>query len=537
MNISSEPKNKTVVVLSRNYSTGLSVIRSLGTQGYTVDLVASAPKEGASSFIAASKFVRNSYEAVSKKVKDEDDTELVEILKTYENENGERYVLIPTDDYTASVMDAHKEELESTFLMPGIVGGRPGSLIHMMDKSVQGEIARKVGITTPEEWVVSLREEEPEIPSDMLYPCFVKPLGSIGGYKQEMARCDSPEELKEHLLKMKESFSNRSVLVQKFINIDKEYDIEGVCIDDEIILSGVIYKEYVAQYDRGVPLYGEMMPLDILGDFVDKIKDFLKEFHYFGMFDLGINKVGDEFWFNELNLRSGGTNYVYFESGCNLSEIFVKSALGETITEEDRTIEEFGKKYLYEKVAWDDRFHGYLPKDDLQRMIETADIHIMVNDYDPVPGDTFNETVQEEERKIRNREIREKHISSVMEKSGWDRDIVRENIKNARANFKVSYKEYDQFDLWKFEPEEQEEAYKKAVAKKERIAKQREECIEQAMDLAGWEREYAIEQINEARKRLGVSYNVYRKNNFCLMTPEEQDEEYEKIKLRKAEEQ
>ena len=67
-----DKNEKLVVVLSRNYSTGLSVIRSLGTAGYTVDLVASAPREGASSFIAQSKFVRNAYESVAKKVKQEE---------------------------------------------------------------------------------------------------------------------------------------------------------------------------------------------------------------------------------------------------------------------------------------------------------------------------------------------------------------------------------------------------------------------------------------------------------------------------------
>ena len=47
--------DKLVVVLSRNYSTGLSVIRSLGEAGYTVDLIASALKEGRSLAISKSK--------------------------------------------------------------------------------------------------------------------------------------------------------------------------------------------------------------------------------------------------------------------------------------------------------------------------------------------------------------------------------------------------------------------------------------------------------------------------------------------------
>ncbi len=46
-----------VVVLSRNHSTGLSVIRSLGEAGYDVDLVASANGKGKSELAAVSKYV------------------------------------------------------------------------------------------------------------------------------------------------------------------------------------------------------------------------------------------------------------------------------------------------------------------------------------------------------------------------------------------------------------------------------------------------------------------------------------------------
>ena len=129
-------KDRLAVVLSRNYSTGLSVIRSLGTAGYTVDLVASAPREGASAFIAKSRFVREACESVTKKVKDQDDSGLVRSLLDYEGKWPEKPVLIAADDYTASVMDKHKDELKDIFIMPEIVGGEPGSLTHMMDNSV-----------------------------------------------------------------------------------------------------------------------------------------------------------------------------------------------------------------------------------------------------------------------------------------------------------------------------------------------------------------------------------------------------------------
>lgn len=53
-------KNKPlVVVMSRNYSTGLSIIRSLGIEGYPVDLIASANRTGQSATIAGSKYINN----------------------------------------------------------------------------------------------------------------------------------------------------------------------------------------------------------------------------------------------------------------------------------------------------------------------------------------------------------------------------------------------------------------------------------------------------------------------------------------------
>ena len=115
-----------VVVLSRNYSTGLSVVRSLGAAGYTVDLVASSFKEGNAKIVACSKYIRKSVEVVTKNIKEgADDPQLLSALLKYEGEE-EKPVLFPTDDYTTSIMDQHRSELEKVFIMPTIVGGGDG---------------------------------------------------------------------------------------------------------------------------------------------------------------------------------------------------------------------------------------------------------------------------------------------------------------------------------------------------------------------------------------------------------------------------
>jgi len=520
-----------VVVLSRSYSTGLCVVRSLGAAGYTIDVVASATKAGDSDYLGKSKYVRNHMEVLTKKVKENDDEELVNALLSYKGQCSVKPVLISTDDYTCSVMDMNRDALKEVFIMPGITDGLAGSLKHHMDKSVQGEIARRVGILTPQEWVVSLREEEIIIPDDMIYPCYVKPIESSLGYKTEMAKCDDKEALNKHLYWMKERFSNRSILVQRFLEIDEEIDMEGICMDQEVILPGIVWKRVVAQRDKGVPLEGVMFPVEKLGEFTAKIKEFLREFHYFGMFDLGFNIVGNDIYFNELNVRSGGTNFVYFGSGVNLPDIFIKLATGRHVTEEETKIKEFGKSYIYEKVAWTDYLHDFITKEELDKWTAEADIKFIVREDDPVPGEIFMESMAKADRR---KQRLDNCVAETVAATGWDKETAMAHIKATRMRSGITYKDYIKCQFWNIPDEQQEEEYKRILEKRERIKQQRERCIIHSMETAGWTREHAEEKIKEARKRLGITYNDYRKYNFCLIPEKDQQEEYEKVLVIKA---
>lgn len=402
MDISNKPL---VVVLSRNYSTGISVIRSLGAAGYTVDLVASAFREGRSQVAACSRYVRNSVEVVSKKVKDGDDAELLEELLKYKGMCDEKPVLFPTDDYTASIMDQNREKLKSIFIMPEIVGGGEGTMTEHMGKIKQSELARKVGLPVPKEWSISLRGDRVVIPEDMVYPCFCKPMESITGYKREMAKCEDETELLSHLNRLRRIYADRSVLVQEFLEIDNEIDIGGVCLDQEVIIPAIIKKTNVAQYEKGVTLAGKVYPLEDLGQLQETVTAMLREFHYFGMFDMELNIVGDKIYFNEVNLRSGGPNFSYFMSGVNLPALFVKEALGEGHTPEDEKVEAYGKSFIYEKVAWDDYINGFMTKKELDECIAAADIKLLCNDDDPAPGEFF---IKDMIKRARRRKIKEK---------------------------------------------------------------------------------------------------------------------------------
>ena len=384
-----ETSKQLVVVLARNYSTGLSVVRSLGAAGYTVDLVASSFKKGNAKIISSSKYLRNCTEVVTMNIKEgADDPLLLAALLKYEGE-PQKPVLFPTDDYTTSVMDRNRSLLEDVFIMPTIVGGGDGCLTAHMAKTFQASLARSAGLLTPQEWVISLSEEEIEIPEDMVYPCFVKPMESVSGYKKEMAKCSDKAQLLDHLEKLQQRYADRSILVQEFLQIDNEIDFSGVCLDQEIIIPAIIKKWNVAKYETGVTLAGRLVPTEELGELQEKIVNMLKAFHYVGMFDMELSIVGDKIYFNEVNLRSGGPNFAYFRSGVNLPALFVKEALGEKHTPQEEKVAEYGKTFLYEKIAWEDYLHGFMTKQALEDRLAATDITLLHYDNDPAPSKLF----------------------------------------------------------------------------------------------------------------------------------------------------
>jgi len=375
-----------VVVVSRNYSTGLGVIRSLGEAGYTVDLIASVKKPGSSVIASSSKYVRKSVEVLSRKIQGDTGDNILEALMEYARDNSGMKVLFPADDFTTSVVDRNREALNEYFVMPVTKCGK--SITECMDKTFQSVIAEKVGLLTPAEWNISLTEEI-KIPEDMIYPCFVKPVQSFAGHKTEMTVCYNKIQLHAHLLEMKSFYADRDVLVQEFLNIDKEIDLSGVCDDQKIMIPAVIEKTHIAEYERGVTMSGKLVATEELGETADKIIKMMQQFRYIGMFDMELNICGDKVYFNEVNFRSGGPNYSYQLNGVNIPDIFVKAVTGTAYTPEEATMRQFGKTFVYEKVAWEDYIHGFMTKSEMHKCINEADYTLLANDNDENPGKIF----------------------------------------------------------------------------------------------------------------------------------------------------
>ena len=469
-----------IIILSRNYSNGLAVARSLGSEGYAIYFIASSFREGANEIAAKSKYIKEFGEVVSKKVSDEDsDPDLINEIMKYAGRFESKPVLFPTDDYTASMMDNSRDDLSPYFLMPEIGDGKQGSLTSYMDKALQLSMAEKAGLNTPVSMTVSLRDEEIALPEGVPYPCYVKPIQSISGYKTEMKICEDEKELREHLSLMRERYSNRDVMLQEYLDIDTEYASAGVCLDQKVILPALIRKTRIGQHGRGVTLTGELVPFEVLGeDVCEKAIELLKSFHYIGNFGMEFNVVNGKVYFNEVNLRSAGESYAYFKSGINLPLIFVKHLLGEDTASEEGSFDGIGKTLLYDKIAWEDYAYGQLSWTELNRCIEEAEMKILCDVDDPEPGDAFVEKMvikREDENKKRKRlERRERCIEKSAEETGWDRDTAEQWLDRARDKYGLTYRDYVRYKFWEYPEEEQDAAFEELTSKKEARAEKRE---------------------------------------------------------------
>lgn len=372
---------KKIIVISKIQLAPIGVIRSLAKAGYSVDLLYFAAHKGDSRFVATTKYVGKVVE-----VSDNSEQKAVDALLYDFNVDGAKGVLFPVDDYSALMIDRNREKLRERFDMPCVIGS---SIADRMDKSVQSQLAKSNGLKTAKEWVVSLDSDSIIIPDDVVFPCFVKPAVSALGGKSELKKCEDLKELRDQLVKMQNREKKRSVLVQEYLNIQKEYDIGGVCNDWQVFIPAVIRKDIVAQHNCGVTLKGTVVDKNEISENLPRLVSFLQSVRYVGMFDLEIMVTDNGLYFGELNLRSGGPSYSYFLCGVNLPDLAVNAVLQKSIDISSIQIE-YNRSFYNNITTWQDYLDGYLTKTDLRRIQNTCDYSILTCDDDPAPERVFN---------------------------------------------------------------------------------------------------------------------------------------------------
>lgn len=397
-----------VLVLGKNYSTPLGVIRSLGKAGFSVDMLYISRKTKEAEILRACKYLDRLII-----IDEENDKKVIKALLEESRNRQEKTVIFPTDDYSASFIDRCNPQLQNLFLMPHAIAD---SVTRLMDKSVQSKLAREIGFQTAREWIVDLSRSPVVLPENIPYPCFVKPLVSAKGGKVGIAKCDNREDLEETIIAMQRRDPQRSVMIQEYLHIIQEYTIGGVCQDQRVFIPAVIRKIQIAQYNKGITLSGVLVENTELADCLDQIYEYLQSVHYVGMFDFEVLLTDKGFYFGEMNYRCGGPSYAYFLGGVNLPAMAVETICARSVPLTVNHDIRYGETFLNLKVAWEDYANLFISKKELKKIIEEKSTTLLTDDADPEPLAVFNSMMPKRYSAFRRKRILKKTVKRFIPK-------------------------------------------------------------------------------------------------------------------------
>lgn len=379
-------KDVNVVVFGKKNGSALDIVRCLGQVSYTVYLVLVCNNVNEFNLVAKSKFVNKAIQ-IDRNNRGRE----LQVLKDLSDQIGGEAVFFPIDDYAMSFLDTYFDDLNKMFSLVIKSGQTKGDILSLLNKSYQSKLAHKAGLNTPEEIEINLVNEL-VIPENIKLPVYCKTASSVEGSKQDQKRCDTREDLYEHLKMLKKDNPNRIILVQEYLNVEEEYIILGACASPYPIISGVVRKLVCTKYTRGLVVLGTISELNSVDGFSEiekSIINFLNEIPYLGLFDFEIIRANGKLYFNEFNLRASGLGYCMRKAGVNLPATLVDSVLNGRVNNEVYGKMEYGRIFIKEKNALKDLYSHNISFMELMRLFRKADDKLISDKGDIVPGLIF----------------------------------------------------------------------------------------------------------------------------------------------------
>lgn len=400
-----------VVIIGHSFSSRLSIIRSVAQIGCEVTVVVQTgyyrfckKLDTHKPIDCYSKYVSHVYYCHRK-----DKESLIQILLQKCADPGQKVIIIPDSDDSVATIDDHKEVLGRFFWFPYICNGS-GSIAYWMEKTHQKEAARSIGLNVAEGVVIDIRDGEFDVPANVGYPCYTKPLATMNGGKGGMRRCDTPDELAAAL---KCFIATRSrtgrVLVEDYKEINQEYALLGFSDGKEVIVPGILKLLAVSAQNKGIARQGMVMPVGNLQWLVDKFKKLVLTIGFVGVFDIDFYESKGVFYFCEMNLRFGGSGYAYTRMGVNLPAMMVRHFRGESTAGMQQTVTE-SAIYVNERMCLDDWYNSHITKNEYRQLLSTADICFVKDPKDPDPQKAY-------ERECRRKRVK-KFIKKLFQETG-----------------------------------------------------------------------------------------------------------------------
>lgn len=385
-----EGMRQKVVVIGHGYTSRLGVIRALGRLGYEVIVVVMMVNKQRGKYDKTppidsySKYVSRVFYCQP------DSEQLITLLLSSCIEETQKVILFPDSDFSAAAIDLNQQRLKEHFLFPHI-GHTPGAVVAWMNKYRQKELAQEVGLNVARGVVVEVVDGQYDIPSEVVYPCFPKPLSTLVGAKTGLGRCDSERQLRESIGLLINRNATVSVLVEEFIPIEQEFALMGVSNGTVIHIPGILQITSLASGPHyGVAKKGEIIPVEGYEALVEQFKAFVQKTGFIGIFDIDFYQSEGRYLFSEMNFRYGGSGYAYTDSGVNLPVMFVKSLTGESM---ETAMVKKKAVFINERMCLEDWYNGFISTRVFLAFLRNRDTSFIFDDDDSGPERVFKNLI------------------------------------------------------------------------------------------------------------------------------------------------
>jgi len=369
------------IVIGRNYTTRLCLIRSAGEAGCDVVVIQTGRYQKRIEPIDA----RSRYVIDCKISREPNKKELVDLIDKYKNDKR-KVLLLPADDYAAGVIDQNLERLSKDFLLPH-VNHKQGAIVELMDKSFQKSLASKVGLNVANGKVAYNTNGKYIIPEGISYPCFTKPLDSYseGPLKIYLKKCNNRQELESLLFSFARNY-DIPIIIEDYHLIEKEYAIVGLSLGDRSIIPSIIQMD---SSKDGLTATGHIFPISRIPNLQKSLSEFMAKTKMTGLFDIDMYECEGKVFFNELNVRLGASGYALNKTAGNLAFIFVNYLLGKPTNDCMIQTDFEEKTFANEKVLVNMYLNNKISLSQLKNRINDVDILSLPDENDIEPYKVF----------------------------------------------------------------------------------------------------------------------------------------------------
>ena len=367
-----------VVIIGYGFDTRLFLARLLGELGYEVSIIAlnitkSKPIDW------YSKYVQHYYYTQG-----DNEDKLLHILLNECKHPGQKVILIPINDFSASVLDRNLKLLEPHFLFQHIHHTQ-GAIVEWMNKEKQKKLARQIGLNVANSTNIEIINRSYELPANVHYPCFTKTRSFTPGYKYTLHRCNNEQELHDVLDYLCQNHDNLTLMAEDYKDIEQEFAVVGFSDGNDVVIPAVLEILKMAKGSGiGIALQGKIVPCKGYEKLIQAFKMLIREIGFVGMFDIDFYRSDGQYYFGELNLRIGGSGFAVISQGVNLPEMHIRSLLGKT-TEGLRRDITGSATYLNERICTENWFEGHLTNHEFLSILKSSDVGAIKCKHDRKP--------------------------------------------------------------------------------------------------------------------------------------------------------